>query len=415
MKEFGRSRDSHLGSFIVDSRGTILGFDQGMEALTGWPAVRIVGRNKDLDRTLTDDRDRSRAPASVPLYDGKITMIEASKTLPLTMHCRDGSVLEIDAVANRLPGPGKRMLVTTLRVLSSSPAEPGPEQLDGRDPLTGLLNGDAFGPRLEAEFRAALGAARPLALILIDIDRFRDINDRLGRETGDGVLERLAGVFRVVVKDENSLFRLGDDDFAVLMPDSGRGDARQLAAGIRSTVERYRFGSPELGTVETRLTLSLGAASFPADADDPSDLIGRARDALNEARAMGRNRVWCYLRRPRVPVHVPVFFDGAEALLVGYTRDISPSGIFVQTSAPVDVGMRCALTFPLPGHHGKVHVIGRVVRTVPPDHSDDDLRIPGMGVEFERFGGSNDRRTIDCFLHANEAQTLRPETGPLSF
>jgi hypothetical protein len=68
-----------------------------------------------------------------------------------------------------------------------------------------------------------------------------------------------------------------------------------------------------------------------------------------------------------VPVQVPVFFEGAESLLVGYTRDLSPSGVFVQTSAPIEIGMRCALAFPLPGHEGKVHVVGRVVRTVPPD------------------------------------------------
>ena len=131
---------------------------------------------------------------------------------------------------------------------------------------------------------------------------------------------------------------------------------------------------------------------------------------------MGRNRVWCYLRRPRVPVQVPVFFEGAESLLVGYTRDLSPSGVFVQTSAPIDIGMRCALAFPLPGCEGKVHVIGRIVRTVPPDTADEyrEVRIPGMGVEFERFGGISDRHAIERFLHKNESSTLRPEDGTLS-
>jgi hypothetical protein len=61
-------------------------------------------------------------------------------------------------------------------------------------------------------------------------------------------------------------------------------------------------------------------------------------------------------------------------------------------------------------------VIGRVVRTVPPETSTlaQDLRIPGMGVEFERFGGSTDRRAIESFLHDNESRTLRPENGILS-
>jgi Tfp pilus assembly protein PilZ len=158
-----------------------------------------------------------------------------------------------------------------------------------------------------------------------------------------------------------------------------------------------------------------GAASFPADAENGSDLVDRAKDALDEAREMGRNRVWCYLRRPRVPLEVPVFFDAAESLLVGYTRDLSPSGIFVQTAVPMEIGMRCALAFPLPGHDGKVHVIGRVVRKVPPEVGENRVvRIPGMGVEFERFGGATDRRSIESYLHHHEGETQRPEVGPLS-
>jgi Tfp pilus assembly protein PilZ len=186
-------------------------------------------------------------------------------------------------------------------------------------------------------------------------------------------------------------------------------------------VERYRFVGPgdgvDVGQAEPKVTVSLGAASFPADAENGADLMERARDALDEARSMGRNRVWCYLRRPRVPVEVPVFFDGADSLLVGYTRDLSPSGIFVQTAVPMEIGMRCALAFPLPGHEGKVHVIGRVVRSVPPEIAREDavVRIPGMGVEFERFGGSIDRRSIEAFLHRHESRTLRPEVPPLSF
>ena len=130
---------------------------------------------------------------------------------------------------------------------------------------------------------------------------------------------------------------------------------------------------------------------------------------------MGRNRVWCYLRRPRVPVQVPVYFDGSEPLLVGYTRDLSPSGIFVQTTEDIDVGMRCALAFPLPGQNSKVHVVGRVVRTVLPEMEEEaEMRIPGLGIEFERFGGANDRRAIDAFLHTREDSSLRPETGILS-
>ena len=77
-----------------------------------------------------------------------------------------------------------------------------------------------------------------LALVLADVDHLREINDRLGHEAGDEALQKLAGILRVCVDDETLVGRLGDDDFAILLPDSGRGEARQLAAGLRSTVER---------------------------------------------------------------------------------------------------------------------------------------------------------------------------------
>lgn len=407
MKEFGTGRSIDHGSFIVDRRGTILGFDERMEQLTGWPAVDVVGRSKNLGGAITNG----------PLYDGDVPIVAGSKPLSITLRCRDGRRIEVDSVARRMKGPGERVMVTALRILARSATDMAEEFEQGRDALTGLPNSSAFDQRLEADFESAGTTARPLALVLADIDRLREINDTLGHDAGDEVLQKFAGILRVAVSDESRIFRLGDDDFAILLPDSGRGEARQFAAALRSTVERYRFFRSGGGTADPRITLSLGAASFPADCERAHELVERARDALDEARTMGRNRVWCYLRRPRVPVEVPVFFDGAESLLVGYTRDLSPSGIFVQTSAPVDIGMRCALAFPLPGLEGKVHVIGRVVRTVPAEQANEEIevRIPGMGVEFERFGGSHDRRTIDAFLHRNETTSLRPESGPLSF
>jgi uncharacterized protein (TIGR02266 family) len=101
-----------------------------------------------------------------------------------------------------------------------------------------------------------------------------------------------------------------------------------------------------------------------------------------------------------VRLEVPVFFDGEEALLVGFTRDLSPSGIFVHTAAPIDIGMRCALTFPLPGHDERVRVIGRVVRAVPVEEAARATRSPGMGVEFESFEGASDRSAIETFLRS---------------
>lgn len=412
MKEFRRDRASR-GSFIVDGKGTILGFDESMESLTGWPAIDVVGRHKEL-RLKTGGAESAAPLKAIPLYEGNLPARSLPEQLELKIHCPDGRRLDVEVLMRPLNGPGDRLLLTVLRVLTSTATQIEERADIGRDALTGLLDGDAFASQLAASFASAQASARPLSLVLLDIDHLRTINDRRGREAGDEVLRKLSGILRVTVENDLRVARVGDDRFAVLLEDGGRGEARRVAATLRSKVERHRFFPNEenAGTI----TISLGTASFPADADTEPELLERASEALDEAQSMGRNRVWCYLRRPRVPVQVPVYFDGTDSMLLGYMRDLSPSGIFLQTTAGIDVGMRCALTFPLPGHDGRVHVVGRVVRTVPPQLSDEpgEVRIPGLGVEFERFGGTGDRRAIDSFLHEREATTLRPESGVLS-
>ncbi|MDH3626096.1 MAG: diguanylate cyclase [Acidobacteriota bacterium] len=409
MSEATRRRDSMGGSFIIDDKGTILGFDQMMENLTGWPAMDVVGQSKEI--RLDPGGARGPGLTSVSLFDGDLRTGGSREQRSLVFNCRDGGRMEIEIVAEPLSGPGRRTIIRTLRVLSTT-AESSGQAGDGRDPLTLLPDTDRFKRQLATHFDIAARTGKPFALIHLDIDHLREFNDRHGRAAGDDVLRRMTGILRVAIGNEDHVCRLGDDDFVVLLPGAGRGEARRAASGIRTTVAGYRFIENE----QAKITVSLGAASFPADAESDSMLMTRAREALDEARSMGRNRVWCYLRRPRVPLEVPVYFDGAESQLVGYTRDLSPSGIFVQTSMPIEIGMRCAFAFPLPGSDRKVHVIGRVVRSVPTDTSNDssEVRIPGMGVEFERFGGPVDRTSIAEYLHRHEGETLRPENGVFS-
>jgi uncharacterized protein (TIGR02266 family) len=401
-----RAREIASGAFIVDRRGTVLGFDQGMEQLTGWPATIVVGMHKDMGCGHSN---------SYPLYEGTLTGSDSpGRGRELRLYCRDGSGVLAEVSIERLEGPGERLLVKVLGVLARyAPAVAG-QSLVGFDSVTGLLDRNSFINKLDEEFARSASSARPLALVVADVDHLRAVNDQLGFDGGNQVLRKLAGILRVAVGEEEHLGRLGADEFGVILSGAGRGEARQFAAGLRTTAERFRFFPEREGDAASRITLSIGAASSPADADNAARLMERAYDALDEARSFGRNRVWCYMRRPRVPVEVPVFFDAAESLLVGYTRDLSPSGVFVQTSAPIDIGMRCALAFALPGAESKVHVVGRVVRSVPSEPASENVRIPGMGVEFERFGGPQDQRAIETFLHVNEAATLRPEDGTFS-
>jgi len=368
------------GSFLIDAKGTIVGFDGDMERLTGWTAPEVVGRL-----------------AGARLLAGAFDPAKARETVELALLGRDGHVLDVEATVAQSAAAPNRFTVSVLRVVSR--AESGRRSSAGRDPLTGLAARETFLERLGVEMREASSTGRPLAVVIADVDHLRKVVDTHGREAATGVLKKLAGVLRTIVRDEDPVARLEDDDFAVILSGLGRGSARQIAARLRSNVERTRFTTLWDPDVTFGVTLSLGAASYPTDADNETDLLSRAHEALNEARALGRNRVWCYTRRPRVPLRTPVYLDGSSPLLLGYSQDLSPSGLFVSTAAPIDIGMRCALSFPLPTLEGNVHVIGRVVRTVP---------LGGMGVEFEKFG-PEDRHAIEAYLFENESRTLRPE------
>lgn len=380
------------GSFLVDGQGTIVGFDGAMERLTGWTAADVVGRS-------------AGAPI---LLGGAFTPAVGQDIAELALLARDGSVLDVEATLVHGPGAGGRTTVSVVRVVARNDGGHVTPSA-GRDPLTGLATRASFLERLGVEIREAATSGRPVALVVADVDHLRKVADTRGRDAAATVLKKLAGILRATVREDDLVARLADDDFGVILSGLGRGSARQVAARLRSTIERFRFASTWDGGASYGVTLSLGAASYPTDADNEADLLTRATEALDEARSLGRNRVWCYMRRPRVPLHAPVYLDGSSPLLLGYTQDLSPSGLFVATPAPIDIGMRCALSFPLPNVLGNVHVIGRVVRTVPiRTEPVADSRSPGMGVEFERFG-PEDRRAIEAYLYENESRTLRPE------
>jgi diguanylate cyclase (GGDEF)-like protein len=151
------------------------------------------------------------------------------------------------------------------------------------DPLTKLPNRRAFQTACEKEFRSTGREGRPMSLIVLDIDCFKQINDTHGHDAGDRVLQQLAQVVRSVVHPSDYPVRWGGDEFAVLLPDSNLSHARLMAEKIRLTIESFPF---DVGPV----TVSLGAALLSSDRS-VSSLFRRADRALYEAKSLGRNRI----------------------------------------------------------------------------------------------------------------------------
>ena len=152
------------------------------------------------------------------------------------------------------------------------------------DPLTGLLNRTSLKDRLQGAIDASRLALEPAALLAIDLDHFKDINDRFGHDMGDRVLCEVARLLRQEIGEDGAVFRTGGEEFLILLHDRGEGGARPRAEALRATVE----GSAILqGRV---VTTSIGVATLRVS-DDRESWTRRSDDRLYAAKRAGRNRV----------------------------------------------------------------------------------------------------------------------------
>lgn len=161
-----------------------------------------------------------------------------------------------------------------------------------RDPLTGLANLAGLDAALQ---RAMLGrddAGSSLCCAVIDIDHFKSLNDRYGHQVGDEVLRIVARAILVSVRGTDVVGRPGGDEFLVVLPDAGLGEARELGERIRSSVTQSDLGAVMGEAVLGGISASIGVALL-RDGDTISALVERADRCLYAAKSRGRNRVVC--------------------------------------------------------------------------------------------------------------------------
>lgn len=157
------------------------------------------------------------------------------------------------------------------------------------DPLTQLYNRRYFVERAEKEFSRAKRHGHDLSLISFDIDHFKGVNDLFGHPVGDAVLVELAKSVLGTLRNEDTLARIGGEEFSILLPETSKQVALTVAERIRLYQEQISYSGilPE----GTSVTLSLGVASLSAKDDNFDLLFKRADEALYQAKQFGRNRV----------------------------------------------------------------------------------------------------------------------------
>lgn len=162
-------------------------------------------------------------------------------------------------------------------------------ELSVRDPLTGLSNRRYFDAHAATLLTEAVRQRRPLALMMLDLDRFKSINDTYGHQGGDAVLSEFAQRISSAIRGEHLVARLGGEEFAVLMQDTGIEAVERAAERIRQLVAAVPMQVPQTGRA-VPVTVSIGIAELiPGETMD--GLIARADAALYAAKSMGRDRV----------------------------------------------------------------------------------------------------------------------------
>ncbi len=162
-------------------------------------------------------------------------------------------------------------------------------QLTERDPLTGMLNRRGFDPRLAQHLRKLEAAGQEMAVIMVDVDHFKTINDTYGHAVGDQVLVALADTIHNCLRAGDFSARLGGEEFVICLPGQGDSIGMSVAERLREAVARMALFDNEGSAFS--VTISAGVATFPACGRSQGEILARGDEALYAAKSYGRNRV----------------------------------------------------------------------------------------------------------------------------
>lgn len=169
------------------------------------------------------------------------------------------------------------------------------EKLARTDPLTALPNRRQFFRSGEAALAASRGSGQPLALLALDVDHFKRINDQGGHQLGDTVLREVAQCCRASLRNTDLAARIGGEEFALLLPATDLAQAQQLAERLRQEIAALQLPAA--------VTVSIGCAELSAEMGSVDALLARADEALYAAKENGRNRVSSARRSLLTPGH----------------------------------------------------------------------------------------------------------------
>ncbi|MBF0145509.1 MAG: EAL domain-containing protein [Magnetococcales bacterium] len=278
--------NSREGVALVDWRGNIRRINRAFARMMHQPHETLEGKN--IVRLISHSEDRALLEEIVETlwqdgyWSGNIRPWLAQDSKNTEMF------LKISAI---LPSNGKIRFflcqLSEIRILRSSVVQ---TMEQARDPLTNLATRSLFVDRLEQAISGAKRHRRSLGVLILDLDRFKLINDSLGHELGDEMLRIVAARLIQCLRTSDSVARIGFDEFGMLLTDIDEGTGAIRNSGFVARKIYDALARPAiLGSQEVELSVAIGITLFPQDAQDSETLLKNAETALDHARRRGRN------------------------------------------------------------------------------------------------------------------------------
>jgi diguanylate cyclase (GGDEF)-like protein/PAS domain S-box-containing protein len=275
----------------TDKRGKVIYLNQFAEKLTGWHERDAVGRPiGDVLHLIDNASGLAVDNAVATVMEGKGTAKNTLCILHCTLVRRDGVEFGIENRVTIVDNPAGEKIGAVMAIRDVSDARAASletSRIAHHDVLTNLPNRKLFYDRLKQAISVAKRQLKHVAVLFVDLDQFKRINDSLGHAVGDKLLRSVAGRLKACVRQSDTVCRLGGDEFVVLLSQVEQAEGAAISARkiLRAVAAPHIIDDRSLD-----ISVSIGGSTYPGDGMDAETLMCQADTAMYEAKQRGRNR-----------------------------------------------------------------------------------------------------------------------------